>query len=102
MAKARYKCGFLFVTFPYSEIVKGGNNIKFSIDFGLAKPFKGLAYKQYRVLVLNYNSVKSFIVNAELNTSFWLFSKEDRGGCWGYTGTNKPFIKVLVNILFNN
>jgi len=50
-------------------VVKGGNNIKFSIDFGLAKPFKGLAYKRYGVLVLNYNSVKSFIVNAELNIS---------------------------------
>ena len=62
-------------------MVKGGNNIKFSIDFGLAKPFKGLAYKRYRVLVLNCNSVKSFIVNIELNTSSWLFSKEDKSGC---------------------
>jgi len=82
-------------------VVKGGNNIKLGIDFGLAKLFKGLAYKWYRVLVLNYNSVKSSIVNAELNTSFWIFSKEDRDGCWGYTRTNEPFIKVLVNILFN-
>jgi hypothetical protein len=49
-------------------VVKGGNNIEFSIDFGLAKPFKGLAYKRYRVSVLNYNSVKSSIVNVELNT----------------------------------
>jgi hypothetical protein len=50
-------------------VVKGGNNIKFSIDFGLAKLFKGLVYKWYGVLVLNCNSVKSSIVNAELNTS---------------------------------
>jgi len=83
-------------------VVKGGDNIKLSIDFGLAKLFKSLAYKQYGVLVLNHNSVKSFIVNAESNTSSWLFSKEDRGGCWGYTRMNKPFVKVLVNILFNN
>jgi len=83
-------------------VVKGGDDIEFSIDFGLAKPFKGLAYKWYGVLVFNYNSVKFSIVNAELNTSFWLFSKEDRSGCWGYTRTNKPFVKVLVNILFNN
>jgi len=62
-------------------VVKGGNNIKLGIDFGLAKPFKGLAYKWYRVLVLNYNSVKFSIVNIELNTSSWLFSKEDRGSC---------------------
>ena len=44
-------------------MVKGGNNIKLGIDFGLTKLFKSLIYKQYRVLVLNYNSVKSFIVN---------------------------------------
>ena len=69
MAKTQYECGFLFVTFPYLEVVKGGNNIEFSIDFGLAKLFKGFAYKRYGVLVLNYNSVKSSIVNAELNTS---------------------------------
>jgi len=81
LAKARCKYGFLFVTFPYLEAVKGGDDIKFSIDFGLAKPFKGLAYKWYRVSVLDCNSVKSSIVNAELNTSSWLFSKEDRGGC---------------------
>jgi len=62
-------------------VVKGGNNIKLSIDFSLAKPFKGLAYKRYKVLVLNYNSIKSSIVNAELNTSSQLFSKENRGGC---------------------
>ena len=50
-------------------MVKGGNNIKLNIDFGLTKPLKSLIYKQYKVLVLNYNSVKSFIVNTELNTS---------------------------------
>jgi len=50
-------------------VVKGGDNIKFSIDFGLAKPFKGLAYKRYKVLVLDRNSVKSSIVNIKLNTS---------------------------------
>ena len=70
LAKARCKCGFLFITFPYLEAVKGGNDIEFSIDFGLAKLFKGLAYKRYRVLVFNRNSVKSFVVNIELNTSF--------------------------------
>jgi len=102
LAKAQCKCSFLFVTFLYLEVVKGGNNIKFSIDFGLAKLFKGLTYKQYKVLVLNCDSIKSSIVNIELNTSFWLFSKEDRGSCWGYARTNKPFVKVLVNILFNN
>ncbi len=50
-------------------MVKGGNNIELSIDFGLAKLFKGLTYKWYRVSVLNCNSVKSSIVNIELNTS---------------------------------
>jgi len=64
------KCGFLFITFPYLKAVKGSNNIKLSIDFILAKLFKSLIYKRYRVLVLNYNSVKSSIVNIELNTSF--------------------------------
>ena len=62
-------------------MVKGGNNIKFSINFGLIKPLKSLMYKWYRVLVFNYNSVKSFIVNIELNTSSWLFSEKDRGSC---------------------
>jgi len=38
---------FLFITFPYLKIVKGGNNIKLSIDFGLTKPLKGLIYKRY-------------------------------------------------------
>jgi hypothetical protein len=51
-------------------MVKGGDNIELSIDFGLTKPLKGLTYKRYGVLVLNYNSVKSSIVNVELNTSF--------------------------------
>ena len=50
-------------------MVKGGDHIKLSIDFGLIKPLKGLIYKQYGVSVLDYNSVKSFIVNIELNTS---------------------------------
>ena len=51
-------------------MVKGGNNIKLSIDFSLTKSFKSFTYKRYRVLVLNYNSVKSSIVNVELNTFF--------------------------------
>ena len=50
-------------------MVKGGDNIKLSIDFGLTKPLKSLIYKWYRVLVLDYNSIKSSIVNAELDTS---------------------------------
>ena len=50
-------------------MVKGGNNIKLSIDFGLIKPLKSLMYKQYGVLVLDYNSIKSSIVNIELNAS---------------------------------
>ena len=50
-------------------MVKGGNNIKLSINFNLTKLLKSLIYKQYRVLVLNYNNIKSFIVNTELNAS---------------------------------
>ena len=50
-------------------MVKGGNNIKLSINFGLTKLLKSLMYKRYRVSVLDYNSVKSFIVNVELDTS---------------------------------
>ena len=49
-------------------MVKGGDNIKLSIDFSLTKPLKSFMYKQYGVLVLNYNSIKSSIVNIELNT----------------------------------
>jgi hypothetical protein len=60
-------------------MVKGGNNIRLSIDFGLTKLLKSLIYKQYRVLVLDYNSVKSSIINIELDTSSWLFSEKDRG-----------------------
>jgi len=62
-------------------MVEGGNDIKLSIDFGLTKPLKGLIYKRYWVSVLNYNGVKSFIVNAESDTSFRLLSKKDGGGC---------------------
>ena len=62
-------------------MVKGGNDIKLSINFSLTKLLKSLIYKQYRVLVLNYNSVKSSIVNVELDTSSGLLSKKDRGGC---------------------
>ena len=62
-------------------MVKGGNNIKLSINFSLAKPLKSLIYKQYWVLVFNYNSVKSFIINIESNTFFWLFSKKNKGSC---------------------
>ena len=50
-------------------MVKGGDDIKLGIDFGLTKPLKSLMYKRYGVLVLNYNSVKSSIVNIELNIS---------------------------------
>jgi len=57
-------------------------------------------YKQYRVLILNYNGVKPSIVNAELNTSSWLLGEKDGGGYRGHTRTDKPFIKMLVNILF--
>ena len=60
-------------------MVKSGNNIKFSIDFDLIKSLKSLTYKWYRVLVFNYNSVKSSIVNAESDTSSWLLSKKKWG-----------------------
>jgi len=82
LAKAQCKCGFLFITFLYLEIIKGGNNVELSIDFGLAKPLKGFIYKQYWVLILDYNSIKSFIVNAKLNTFSWLLGKEDKGSYW--------------------
>ena len=62
-------------------MVKSGNNIKLNINFSLTKPLKSLIYKRYRVLVFNYNSIKSSIVNAELNTSSWLLGKKDGGGC---------------------
>ena len=62
-------------------MVKGGNNIKLSINFSLTKLFKSLIYKQYRVLVLDYNSIKSSIVNVESDTSSWLLGKKDRGSC---------------------
>ena len=60
-------------------MVKGGNDIKLNINFGLTKLLKSFIYKQYGVLVLNYNSVKSFIINIKLDTSSWLFSKKDKG-----------------------
>jgi hypothetical protein len=50
-------------------MVKGGNNIKLSIDFGLIKLLKSLMYKQYRISVFNYNSIKSSIINTESDTS---------------------------------
>ena len=50
-------------------MVKGGNNIKLSINFNLTKPLKSLIYKKYRVSVFNYNSIKSSIINIELDTS---------------------------------
>ena len=48
---------------------KGGNNIKLNIDFSLTKPLKSFIYKRYKVSVLNYNSIKSFIVNIKSDTS---------------------------------
>ena len=60
-------------------MVEGGNNIKLSIDFSLIKPLKSLIYKWYGVLVLNYNSIKSFIVNIESDTSSGLLSTKKRG-----------------------
>ena len=62
-------------------MVKGGDDIELNINFSLTKPLKSLIYKRYRVSVLNYNNVKSSIVNIELNASSWLLSKKDRGGC---------------------
>jgi len=59
---------FLVITFLCLKAVKDSNNIKLSINFSLAKPLKSLLYKWYWVLVLNYNSIKSLIVNIELDT----------------------------------
>ena len=61
-------------------MVKGGDDIKFSIDFSLTKSLKSLAYKWYGVSVLDRDSVKSSIVNAESDTSSWLLGEKDRGG----------------------
>ena len=47
-------------------MVKGGDDIELSINFNLTKPLKSLIYKRYGVLVLNYNSIKSSIINIEL------------------------------------
>jgi len=102
LAEARYKCGLLFITLLYLKTVKSGNDIKLSIELSLVKPFKGFIYKWYRVLILNCDGVKPSIINAELKTFSWLFSKKDRDSCEGYVRANKPFVKVLVNILFNN
>jgi hypothetical protein len=60
-------------------MVKGGDNIKFSIDFGLIKLLKSLIYKQYGVLVFDCNSIKSSIINIKLDTSSWLFGEKDGG-----------------------
>ena len=62
-------------------MVKGGNDIKLSINFNLTKLLKSFIYKRYGVSVFNYNSIKSSIVNIELNASSWLLSKKNRGGC---------------------
>jgi len=102
LAKAWCKYSFPFITFLYLEIIEGGNDIEFSIDFGLAKPFKSLTYKWYKVSVFNYNNIKSFVVNVESNTSSWLFVKKDRDSCWGHVRTNEPFIKIFIDILFYN
>ena len=59
-------------------MVKGSNNIKLSINFSLTKPLKSLIYKQYGVSVLDYNNIKSSIVNIESDTSFWLLSKKNK------------------------
>jgi hypothetical protein len=80
-------------------MVKSGDNIELSIDLGLAKPFEGLTYKRYRVSILNRDGVKPSIVNTESDTSFWLLSKKDRGGYRGHARADKPFIKMLVDIL---
>ena len=80
-------------------MVKGGDNIKLNINFSLIKPLKSFIYKWYGVSVFNYNSIKSFIVNTELDTSSWLFSKKNKSSCWEYTRINKPFIKVFINTL---
>ena len=50
-------------------MVKGGDNIKLNIDFGLTKPLKSLIYKWYKVSVLNYNNIKFSIINTESDTS---------------------------------
>ena len=100
MAKARCECGFLFITFLYPKAVKSGNDIKLSIELGLVKPFKGLIYKRYRVSILNRDGIKPFIIDTELETFSWLLNKKDGGSCGGYARANKPFVKVLVDILF--
>ena len=39
------KCYFIKDPTQYLKIVKGGNDIKFNIDFSLIKPLKSLIYK---------------------------------------------------------
>ena len=80
LAEARYEYGLLFITFSYLKAVKSGDNIKLSVQLSLAKPLKNLIYERYWVSIFNRNSVKSFIINVELNISFYFFSEKDRGG----------------------
>ena len=61
-------------------MVKGGNDIEFNIDFGLTKLLKSFIYKQYGVLVFDCDSIKSFIVNAELDFFFLAFWQKG----WGW------------------
>ena len=102
MAEAQCKYSLLFITFLYPKAVKSGNNIELSIKLGLVKPFKGLIYKRYRVSILNRDGVKPSIIDTELETFFWLLGKKDKSSCGGHARANKPFVKVLVDILFYN
>ena len=96
------KYNFPFVTLLYLKTIKSGNDIKLNIKLSLIKSFKIFIYKWYKVLIFNYNGVKPSIINIELETSFWFFGKKDGGSYGGYIKANKPFIKVLINILFYN
>jgi len=87
---------FSIRTFPYLEIVKGGDNVELSIDFGLTKRLKGLTYKRYWVLVLNYNSVKSSIVNAELDTFSCFLTRRIGAAASNMLGRINPLLRCSL------
>ena len=82
--KAGNKYYKLFIVFSNIDSIKYSNNIKLYIKFSYVQGIKCFINKQERVLVLNSDIIKSFIVMADPHPSFQLSGEQKQGCSRGY------------------
>ena len=61
----------------YIKLIKYGNDIELCKIFISNDISERFLDKRYRIVILDYNSIKFLIVNTEIETSIILLNKED-------------------------